>query len=158
MRKLLLRVVQSAPVRMVLGAVFLISAVFAREVLLGLIRAAAGIRQPPRLWLASGKNAAAGASDIAYAWFGAALMIALGLGAYRLFLTWFEKRRPKEVSRPVTAELALGSLLGISSSHVDVIEYVQRTFVARQLVPLNPARPSSDRVEPPVSPAGSWPG
>jgi uncharacterized protein len=112
MRELLLKVVRSAPLRIVLGAVLLFAAVFAREVLLGLVRVAAGVRQPPRLWFAPGRNAAAGASDIGYAWLGAALMIALGLGAYRLFVKWFEKRRPSEVSRPVAAELALGSLLG----------------------------------------------
>jgi uncharacterized protein len=112
MRDFLLRVLRSAPLRIALGTLILLAAVFTREVLLGLMRVAAGIRQPPRLWLAQGKDAAAGASDIGYAWFGAVLMVALGLGAYRLFAGWLERRRPSEISRPVTAELALGSLLG----------------------------------------------
>jgi membrane protease YdiL (CAAX protease family) len=73
---------------------------------------APGFRHPPKLWLAPGNEGATGAFGIAYAWFGAALMIALGLGAYRFFVKWFESRRPTEVARPFAAELSFGSIVG----------------------------------------------
>src|SRR5687768_8370743 len=117
MRERLRRFLRTAPLRIVIGAIFLLGAVVAREVLLGLLRVATGFRHPPRLWLAPGDNRAVGASDIGYAdigyaWLGATLMIALGLGAYRLFVKWLERGRPVEVARPFAAESAFGSLIG----------------------------------------------
>jgi membrane protease YdiL (CAAX protease family) len=108
-----LRFLRSAPLRIVIGAVALLGAVFVRELLLGLFRLATGVRHPPRLWLAPGTDAA-GVSDIGYAWFGAALMMALGLGAYRLLVKWLEHRRPREVARPFAMESALGGLIGLA--------------------------------------------
>lgn len=113
MRERVLKLVRSAPLRIVIGIAFLVGAVVAREILLGFLRMAIGIRRPPPLWLTSGTSAAADASNIAYAWVGAALMIALGLGAYRLFVKLLEKRQPGEVARPFAKELSLGVFLGL---------------------------------------------
>jgi uncharacterized protein len=112
MRNRLLRILRSTPLRIVTGAIFLLGAVLARELLLGLLRIATGFRHPPKLWLSSGSEAATGAFGIAYAVFGAAVMIALGLGAYRFFVKWLENRQPTEVARPFAAELSLGSIVG----------------------------------------------
>lgn len=112
MRDWLLRVLRSVPGRIVAFLTFLLFAIIARELLLGLVRAATGLRRPPPLWLSPHTEFAVRPAGIAYALGGAALMIALGLGAYRLFVRWLEGRPAKEIGRPFAAELALGTAVG----------------------------------------------
>ena len=62
MRELVLKLVRSVPLRIVIGAAFLVGAIVAREILLGFLRMATDLRHPPPLWLASGTNAVADAA------------------------------------------------------------------------------------------------
>ena len=112
MRNRLLRILRSLPIRILAGLAFLLCAVIARDVILGLLRVATGLRHPPPLWLTSGTEFSMGPGNIAYALIGSALMIALGLGAYRLFVRWLEGRSASEIGRPFAVEIMSGTAFG----------------------------------------------
>jgi hypothetical protein len=73
MRDWLLRVLRSVPGRIVAAFTFLLFAIIVRELLLGLIRAATGLRRTPPLWLSPHAEFAVRPAGIAYAFGGAAL-------------------------------------------------------------------------------------
>jgi CAAX protease family protein len=114
MRHQALKILRSAPSRIAVGLVFLLAAVLLREVFLALLRMATKVRQVPPLWLTPDTQFSVGLASIAYALFGAALMIGLGLTAYRLFVRWLEGRQATEIGRPVAREFVLGTALGSS--------------------------------------------